>query len=106
MLTHYSIISQVPPQLPTQPLTPVWQSVLVYYLTTSKFLGQLTLSENFGLGIPAAKDLNSGVTWIGELNSVLDNAETTWSVFVPSRQDGNISPATRLDISSANPTEV
>lgn len=30
----------------------------------------LTLSENFGVGISAAKDLNSGVTWRGELKSV------------------------------------
>lgn len=61
-------------------------------------LRELTLSENFGLGIPAAKDLNNGVTWLGELNSVFDDTEMTASVFVPSLQDGNISAEIRLDM--------
>jgi len=53
-------------------------------------LGLLTLSENWGLGIPAAKDLNRGVTWRGELNSSEhDKAETMPSLFICSSQDGN-----------------
>lgn len=51
----------------------------------------LSLSENFGLGIPAAKDLNSGVTWRGELNSVLDKLEATTSLVFGSSQEGKIS---------------
>lgn len=52
---------------------------------------KLTLSENCGLGIPAAKDLKTGVTWRGEPNSVLDEAETMASLFICSPQAGKIS---------------
>lgn len=47
----------------------------------------LTIFENYGLGIPAAIDLNNGVTWSGELNSEFGNATS----LLNSSQDCKIS---------------
>lgn len=65
--------------------------LLALKLFNAKVHGGLTLSENCGLGIPAAKDLNRGVTWIGELNSNLDEVETIPSLFICSSQYGSTS---------------
>lgn len=51
----------------------------------------LSLSENFGLGIPDANDLNNGVIWIGELNSEFEMAQITSSSDFGSIEDGKVS---------------
>lgn len=73
----------------------LWPVILTSNVFKQEVLEKLTLSENCGLGIPAAKDLNIGVTWRGELNSVLDEVEAIPSLLFCSSQDGNTSATGR-----------
>lgn len=62
-------------------------------IIANTMLNELTLSENCGLGIPCAMDLNNGVTWSGELNSEFGKGHTHTppTSFLSSLQDDKIS---------------
>ena len=54
-------------------------------------VNELTLSENCGLGIPCAIDVQNGVTWSGELNSEFGKGHTPPASLLCSLQDSIIS---------------
>lgn len=65
-----------------------WKSTAMLDVVPNHYIKQwvLTLSENFGLGIASANDLNCGVTWRGEGYSHPSVADTSLC-FISSQTD-------------------